>query len=581
MPVIRLSGFAGEKPLLNPRLLPETAATASYGVRLDDGALTPMRSSKLIATLDGATNAQTIYQHQGEWLTWEKVVHAAPGPVAQDRLYYTGDGAPKMRLDGVVYDLALPRPEEALVVGVTGDADEDADPQTRTYCYTLVTSFGEESAPCSASELVDWKPGQEVTLSGFSVGPVGRSVTLQRIYRSQTATSGTYFYLIAERAVTEGDFVDTVDVDDIQDALPSQQWDAPPDGLSGLVSMANGMMAAFFGRTVYFCEPYRPHAWPETYTMTVDADIVGLGALDAALIVMTKGRPYIMSGTAPDSVVSRKLEAPWPCINARAIVDLGFAICYPTKDGLVQVGADGSISLATTELFSRETWLEFSPETAVAGQDRGIYTLFYDYLNGEAQRLRGCLLINVNAAQYLSRVDEHASAVFVSEADASLYLTRSDDPQVLRFNDPDGLPSTFYWRSKEFMLVQPVNMSAILIDLGRDNDPATVRLIEEERERVRQENESLFNGDLDSAVDERALNTGAIGSDNLLALPRTEAITCNIYADGKVIASKAIAGQILRLPAGFKARKWQIDVSANSQISQIAIASSVDELRGQ
>ena len=72
----------------------------------------------------------------------------------------------------------------------------------------------------------------------------------------------------------------------------------PRDGLQ----MANGMMAGFFGRTVCFCEPYRPHAWPEKYQVTVDSDIVALAAVGTTLFILTKGAPHWAQGSSPDAM---------------------------------------------------------------------------------------------------------------------------------------------------------------------------------------------------------------------------------------------------------------------------------------
>ncbi|NKB96872.1 hypothetical protein HED48_23730, partial [Ochrobactrum intermedium] len=105
MPAIKLTAFTGEQPRLISRLLPATAAQFSVNTRLDDGGLTPFNTPVQEHSIASA-DAKTIYRFQNEWLWWTGIVHAAPGPVAEERLYYTGDGKPKMRVNGTVYDLA-------------------------------------------------------------------------------------------------------------------------------------------------------------------------------------------------------------------------------------------------------------------------------------------------------------------------------------------------------------------------------------------------------------------------------------------------------------------------------------------
>jgi len=187
MSIIRITGFGGESPRIIPRLLQGNAAQAAFNVRLDDGGLTPIRKAVQYATIPIA-GAKTIYKHGEKWLAWDRVVNVCEGAVAQDRLYYTGDGAPKMRVGDVIYPLAVPRPENPLVKTLHQDdnppasGEEDKrDVVTRHYVYTFVTDFGEESEPCPLGESIEWRAGQIIKLTGFVAAPTGRAITKQRI----------------------------------------------------------------------------------------------------------------------------------------------------------------------------------------------------------------------------------------------------------------------------------------------------------------------------------------------------------------------------------------------------------------
>ncbi|MDP9871585.1 hypothetical protein J2S88_001305 [Agrobacterium tumefaciens] len=74
MPAINISAFIGERPLILPRLLPETAAQEAVNARLDDGGLTPLRKSGKTGYFVEA-GAKTIYRHNGAWLSWPVVRH--------------------------------------------------------------------------------------------------------------------------------------------------------------------------------------------------------------------------------------------------------------------------------------------------------------------------------------------------------------------------------------------------------------------------------------------------------------------------------------------------------------------------
>jgi hypothetical protein len=576
MPAINISAFIGERPLILPRLLPETAAQEAVNARLDDGGLTPIRKSLKTGDM-AAAGAITVYRHNGKWLSWPVVVDAAPGPVAQERLYYTGDDTPKMRINDDIFDLAVPRPTLKLTATPSGTGSGDT--QSRTYVYTYVTEFGEETAPSPASDIIEWKPGQTVTLSGFALPVPDRQITKQRIYRSQTGSSGTYLYFIAERPAAEADYVDSIAVDAFQEALPSAGWDEPPDELSGLTVMPNGMMAAFVERSVYFCEPWRPHVWPEKYIMNCDSDVVALGSIGSVLVVMTKANPYLMTGSHPDSMQSQKLEANFPCINARGVVDLGFAICYPTNDGLIAVGGDGSVNLVTRELFRPQDWLKLSPATAIGAQYSGAYAMFYD-AGEDGKRDAGCLFVTVGATPFLIRSAEIISACYFDVGDSALYFTRPGDTNIYRFDPPDGPPETMIWRSKEWWLPRPMNFGAMLIDKGSLRITDDTAAIQAEVQRIEAENAAIFaSGKLESALNEIPVNAYPVNGDALLALPEYLNVSVGVFGDGKLVRVINKTDVVERLPATSMARVWEIAVSSNVPISRIAVASSVDELR--
>lgn len=574
---IKLTAFTGEQPRVLARLLPDTAAQSAIDSRLDDGGLTPMQASVLEAAADGSTY-KTIYLYGSTWLKWTDVVYPVPGPVAGDRLYYTGDGAPKMRVASDIYDLAVPRPVDDLTATLGGSGSGDV--VTRLYCWTWVTDYGEESEPAPVSNEVDWQPGNTVTLSGFPSTPTDREITKQRIYRSQTGTSGTFFYLIAERAASASNYVDSVPVDGFQEPLPSATWTAPPDDLEGLISLPNGMMAAFVGRDLYFCEPWRPHAWPEKYVQTMDYPIVALGAIGSSVVVMTTGQPYLVIGSDPSTMQPTKLEANFPCINARGVVDLGFAIAYPSNEGLIAVRADGSIGIASNNIFSRKAWLALNPDTIVGAQIGGRYAMFYEIVGEDGFPTGGCLFLDIGQTPYLIRSSERATSVFYQLETGALFFLRKGENNIYRLDSPDGVRLKQYWKSKPYVLPAPLNFSAILIDAdfkldGSEKAANAAKLAEIEAAN----SVILASGEIHGELNGRALNEYDVNGDALTLLPELGiTLDVGVYADGQLVAKIDKTGKAVRLPSGFKARTWEIDVFGDVQIQNIAMATSITEL---
>lgn len=582
MAVLKLIGFVGENPKITPRLLGDMSAQLAYNVRLDDGALTPVRKKRFDYQLatpppGGYT---TIYKDTSGWMAWADDVYAVPGPVATDRLYIMGDGAPKMLVGGVTYPLALPFPAGALTATLGGTPTPGASGTTRLYVYTWVTSFGEESEPCPVSADVFWTPGQTVTLSGFASPPGGRGITLQRIYRAQTGKTGTQLYFIAERAASNADFNDTVSPELLQEALPSANWNAPPDDLTGLIALPNGMMAAFSGKELCFCEPYRPHAWPESYRLTMDYEIVGLGAFTSSVIVTTKGTPYIVTGTAPENMVSERIEQNLPCINARGIVDLGYSVAYPSHDGLVQVTSSGAV-VATASIFSRDDWLRLNPYNMVANQYNGRYFTSFAYTDVNGVEFRGVFIIDLSGQQaFLIRTDVQAEAMYYDLPTGQLYMLKG--ASIYEWDALSEPSALLTWKSKLFVLPKPTNFGAILIESDTTLTPEQIAVIEAEIASMTALNAVIFAQDsISGEVDGAALGELDINGDDLLTLPSLSRNTSvSIYADRKLVATVGTVNRMARLPAGFLATLWEVEVSSDASISQITLAGSGAELSG-
>lgn len=581
MTAIVLQGFIGEQPRIVPRYLDQRAAQSAFNARLDDGALSPFRRSATIKSdAAGAEDWMALVLHGADWLGWDTFVHAVAGPVAEDRLYIMGDGAPKMRYLGIEYALAVPRPATALTTSKSGSGTGDVI--TRTYTYTWVSDLGEESEPAPASNAMDWQDGETITLAGFGATPPDRRITKQRIYRSQTGQVGTFFYLIAERNAATTGFDDTVAIDAFQEPLPATDYNAPPDDLEGLIALPNGMMAAFAGRKVYFCEPYQPHAWPEKYVLTTNAEIMGLGAVANSIIVMTAGQPHFIQGTAPESMQMTEIEQNLPCINKRSIVDLGYAIAYASHDGLVVVDASGSFRIATQNLFNRQEWEAHNPQTMVGAQLSGRYFAFYERVRASGQADKGALIIDVSGDGYLIRTDTRASAAWYDIAGSRLYYVDPDTGYIREFDAQNASRRSLYWRSKLFVLPRPENFAAILVDSESALSDQEVIAAEAEKQAISQANDALIaDGPIGGGFNESMVNTIPLNGDNLEPIPdqTPDQAALTIYADGEVLHTTVRTGKAVRLPAGKTARKWEIDVSANVRIDRIAMANTVDELK--
>ncbi len=259
--------------------------------------------------------------------------------------------------DGAEYS-AFTDPTGVLIERVYGESDIE----TRAYVYTFVSDWGEEGMPSDPTEPTDirYDSGVELTIPTSVASPFNGYINRVRIYRTATGTQGAEFFYVGEASIpTPGNpvtFVDDVEPIALGEVLPSTDWAMPPNKLQGLVQMPNGFLAGFVGNTLYFSEPYMPHAWPDRYRKTVTDDIVGIAVYGQTLVVATKGQPYIVTGTDPGSVSAAKLDVYAPCLSKSGVCSIGMGVAYPSYDGMVVVSASGA-QVVTQNHFTKTQWL--------------------------------------------------------------------------------------------------------------------------------------------------------------------------------------------------------------------------------
>lgn len=556
--MITISGFSGEMPRITPRLLPDSAAQVAKNCKLLDGAIMPIRYSSDHRIL-GAGNVM-FYKRGGIWFEWNKVVDVVNAPIAANRLYFTGDGSPKIVTDDAsVYPLAVRAPTLALTASVTG-TPSPASQTTITYAYTYVTAYDEESEPSPLSNEVTRSAGMDVTLTGFVAPPVDRNYNRIRIYRSQTGASGvTELYFIKEVVlpVPTPSFIDIVEDNPIQEVIPSLNYNAPPEGLTGIIALPNGMLAGFLGNKLYFSEPYIPHAWPEKYVLTTNFDIVGLGAFGHSIAILTTGNPYIATGISPDAMAMELVEVNYPCVNKRGIVDLGYSVAYPSNDGLVLISTNGA-QLATRQLFTRDQWQAFSPETIVASQYEWRYLFCYN--NGEKSET---VIVDLTGEQpFITRVDLQTNYMFFEIGAGKLYVLNGSNAQEWDSTVQPFMQAT--WRSKKIVLDGPINFGASLIDGEQLYDPnaITIPIID------------VLDATLSSDVFPATVIVSSIPPVGGSFIQ----FEIDLYADGQLVHTFTNLNNVVRLPSGFMARTWEVEVRGNSKITSIYLAWSPSEL---
>ena len=456
MPVTEIMGFGGVMPRTNASMLPDNMAQVASNCTLWNKDLRSLKAPLSVVTPHqiGIT-IKSIYrigQEVGEtqyWMAWGTDVNVVRGMIAGDtseRTYYTGDGVPKVTnlamatIGGLGYPvlsyaLGIPAP----VLAPTCTPGSSTSPvETRAYLYTYVSAFGEEGKPSPPTKVVVSESGS-VTLSNMSPGPSGNyQIVSKRIYRSQVTSSGSAIYqFVKEIGVAVTSTVDNVAGTNLGEEITTLDYDTPPASMAGIVAMPNGIMAAFNGYDILFCEPFLPYAWPEKYRLTADYPIVGLGVFGSSLVVLTKGIPYLITGTSPENMSMERIELPHSCVSKRSIVSIEGGVIYASPDGLVYVGSGGS-RVITQDKYTRKEWQALNPSTIEAYWTDGKYV-------GMFTGGGGFILDSIEDAQ-LTFFDDTASAGYSDPVNDSLYLCMAG--VIKKFGA--GADKTFTWKSKKF-----------------------------------------------------------------------------------------------------------------------------------
>lgn len=534
MAVIRVSGFAGENRALHPKVLPQEVGTLSRNQKPGRGDLRPWKQPATVATVPAGR--QTVYRmgrdvasDSSYWLSWPGVVHAVRGFDADDtseRTYFTGDGAPKVTdttaaLAGVPYPtahrpLGMPAPGGAPTVSVGASGSSGALAETYFYVYTFVNDWGWESAPSPPSVALTRQNDGTTNIGSFSTAPAGNyHITAIRIYRTQATGAAADFYFLRE--VAYGTDTTTDDNRSLGEVLPTTTWLAPPDDLSCLTPLWGGMLAGISGNAVRFCEAYVPYAWPMAYdAVPPDAKPVGLGVFGQRLLVLTTGRPMLVSGSGPESMDQQPLEMAQACVAPRSVVSMGNGVAWASEDGLCWYGA-GASGVVTNGVMTREDWQALVPSSIVGCMCEGYYFGSYSTDGGATRK---AFLISPANPSGIYFLDAGYTAMHFDELRDQLFVL--DGASVKKWDG--GSPMTVQFRSKTFV-AGPMNFAAA--EVVADAYPVTFRL----------------------------------------------------YADGVLRHTKAASTrEPFWLPSGYLARDWQIEIEATTPVQSIALATSMDEL---
>lgn len=479
--------FTGIAPARSHKLIPKNVGQVAHNVYLESGELSPLYKPLRTQDLAKAGTIRSLYLLRGSWLHWAEDVDVVPLPVrnSMNRIAYTGTDVPRVT-DSLIslgddpddtaypinsFRLGVPTPRRRLesTVGLSPTvglqfswniAGLNSDPfggrVASVYVYTYVNQWGEEGPPSPPSDIVYAGAEYVPTLLGFYEGSLLVSeygITHIRLYRSVSGSNlASAYLLVAEVEYTDiadgardlgFGYADRKTASELGESLSSQSWGEPINSLSGIISGANGFLAGFAANQVFFCEPYKPHAWPEQYAQTFDAPIVGLASIGNSVLVMTRGFQYVLTGNHPSILTLIKLEHQLACVSKRSIVEIAHGAIYASSEGLIQI-SNGVASVITEGVYSRRDWKDLNPSTIHGYFYRGKYVGFAD-----TDKLEGSFQFDLRTKEFTT-TSIKADSGFSNLASGELFLSRYDGSvnELILYDGDRQRPLEMTWRSK-------------------------------------------------------------------------------------------------------------------------------------
>lgn len=484
--------------------------------------------------------------------------------------------------------------------------------ETRAYTYTYVNDWNQESAPADPV-LADIRVTDSWEISGLDTSPADAGyvpVNKIRIYRTVVGKDSALYYYVDEIDITPGDgthpgtYSDTKPSTEVvqNNILNTFNWDLPPESLEGLITHPGGFMVGFVGNELFFSEYQRPWAWPTEYIIALEHKIVGLAIFANQLVALTESQPYYLPGTHPSNLSLSQSEAIEPCLSKRSIVSTIQGVLYASPNGLVLFNNAGAI-VVTNNIVSEDEWQsQFSPTTVKAAQNGLQYLAFYSSSGGFEFSPAEPLGVLSTFDQF-----EQVDNIITDQYNGDVYLMING--VVYKWDSDVALPVYYTWRSKIFDFPKPLNMGALIVkmDIDVDDPPPdpSQDILDWNEERMKRPLNPIgyvpIGGTrwaMTPPIDEIVVSDPDIaaeisggdrpvypmGGTPLFTLsgildPSIRSAIIRVYAENKLRYNVAVRpNRMMRLPSGFKAHYWQVEVLSNVNIYSIAMAETGKEL---
>jgi len=370
-----------------------------------------------------------------------------------------------------------------------------------------------------------------------------------------TTATGTLYYDVSENppdttARYWGDgsysFTDDFAYRNLLNTLPSNDYDAPPAGLQGLVVFRNNIFAGFLGNDLYFSEPGTYHAWPIKYKRSFEANIVGLAPIAGDLLVLTDSYPYLLSGNDPAVLSQARLSSRFPCLNRQSIVETSFGVVWATHDGLAVFAPSVAGQLLTRKVHSSDTWnAALNPATLVGVMYKDTYI---------ASHATASIVFENDEKVGPSFVDDDFAftAAWYDSLSNDLYVVAGTNGDIYQWDDLAQPSQVMSWKSKTFITKEYTNIGAARVVADYSNEPPSPLW-------------SATNEDWEDAD---------------ILWDAVDPITFRLYVDKALKFTTTLSdSNIFRLPSGYRSDTFEVGLDSSVRVRAIHLGETPTALR--
>lgn len=485
MPGFKINTFSGEMPRANPMTMPPSVAEFALDVNLENGSLRPWRERLPVHTAPAPVRG--FIRVGCCWLTGPCAEFSLLWPSCELVVRTGAQDYPEIAtFEQACRDewcrLGVPCP--SIAPSAQAAVAPNLDPnlrnlELRAYRYTWVNRLGQEGGGSPPSVPFPTNDGATsiVQLPANCPDPA-YCIERINIYRLATPLESggeksnpqnTEYYFVDSVPCGTTVYTDTKTLFDLGGEngelaiFTREESVPPPDNLTGVVCLENGMLAGISGRFVVMSEPFAPHSWPLKFYKELWETPVALAAVASTLYVGTTGTPYTIDGRNDPqgdglTTVLRHRE-PLPCVSKRSMVAASGGAYYASDDGLVAISGQNS-RVVSESLFSKVDWQRLHPNRMQGALLDGFYFGISDVAG---------IRLKTNEAEHI----DDAKAALTRLSDRPDAMWRS--PEGFLFMAQDGVISqwnggasdrVYTWRSLRQHLPKSLSLNAGQVDMG-------------------------------------------------------------------------------------------------------------------